>query len=111
MPRTTLEITTDANGYFSATTPFDAPDARGATISVAATLLSPFATAVWGTLDVDAREGRPTNQPRAFVLWHSETVQLGSWRLEGGSYIIVVTGRTKPARANVRLVLEIDVAV
>ena len=111
MARMSLETTTDENGYFNGTIPFDPPGPPGASVSLTVTLLSPFATAVWGKLDIDARGGPPSNQQRAFVLWHSETVQLGAWRFDDGAYIIVVTGKTRPARAHARLVLEIEAVV
>jgi hypothetical protein len=111
MPTMTVEIRTDENGYFSKTVPFNPPGPFGFTVSLTATLLSPFGTGVWGNLDIDARDGDPSNQQRPFVVWHSEAVQLGSWRLDGGDNIIVVSGKTKPRRANARLVLEIDAAL
>lgn len=104
----TLEIRTDENGYFSKTIPFNPPGPLGLTVHLSATLLSPFATGVWGDLDIDAVDGNPSNQNQRFVLWHSEQVQLGSWRLDGGDNLIVVRGKTRPTRANARLLLEID---
>jgi hypothetical protein len=111
MPKMTVEIRTDENGYFSKTVPFNPPGPLGLTVQLTATLLSPFATGLWGYLDIDARDGDPSNPRRPFVVWHSEAVQLGSWRLDGGENIIVVTGKTKPRRANTRLVLEIEAAL
>jgi hypothetical protein len=111
MPKMTVEIRTDENGYFSKTVPFNPPGPFGLTVHLSVTLLSPFATGLWGSLDIDARDGAPSNQRRAFVVWHSEAVQLGSWRLDGGDNIIVVTGKTKPRRPNARLILEIDAAL
>lgn len=105
MPKMTVEVRTDENGYFGKTVSFH-PSGPAARISV--TLLSPYATGVWGTLDIDTKLSDRANQQRAFVVWHSETVQLGSWRLESGENIIVVTGKTKPSRANARLLLEIE---
>lgn len=111
MPKLTVEIVTDENGYFSKTVPFNPPGPIGLTVRLSAKLVSPFATGLWGSLDIDARDGDPSNQRRAFVVWHSEAVQLGSWRLDGGDNIIVVTGKTKPRRPNARLILEIDAAL
>src|SRR5215213_4816750 len=108
MPKMTVNIRTDENGYFSKTVSFNPPGPFGLTVHLTATLLSPFATGVWGSLDIDARDGQPSNQMRAFVVWHSEAVQLGSWRLDGGDNIIVVSGKTRPRRVNTRLVLEIE---
>lgn len=109
MPKLTIEITTDENGYFSGTVSFE-PGSLGRMPCLTVTLLSPFATGLWATLDVDTREGEPSRTQRAFVAWHSESVQLGSWRLDERANVIVVTGKTKPARARDRLLLEIDVA-
>jgi hypothetical protein len=111
MPTMTVEIRTDENGYFSKTVPFDPPGPFGLTVTLSATLLSPFATALWGDLDIDAADGNPSNQKRNFVAWHSEEVQLGSWPLDGGDNIIVVRGKTRPSRPNARLVLQIDATV
>ena len=108
MRKMTVEVRTDANGYFGKTIPFDPPGAIGATVRLTATLLSPFATALWGDVDIDTRDGAPSSRKRTFVLWHSEAVPLGSWRLDGAANIIVLNGKTKPTRANARLVLEIE---
>lgn len=111
MAKMTVEIRTDENGYFSKTVPFNPPGPLGLTVHLSATMLAPFATGLWGHVDIDARDGKPSNRKRAFVVWHSESVQLGSWSLEGGENIIVVNGKTTPRRANTRLVLEIEAAV
>jgi hypothetical protein len=111
MPKIRVEIGTDENGYFSRTVPFNPPGPIGLTIHLSATLLSPFATGIWGALDIDARDGAPSNAKRAFVAWHSEAVRLGEWKLDGGDNIIVVTGKTNPRRPNARLLLEIDAAI
>lgn len=108
MPKLTVEMATDEHGYFSKTVPFNVPGPAGTAVCLTVTLLSPFATGIWGKLDIDARDAMPLNQERSFVLWHSEAVQLGSWRLDGGAHLIIVRGKTNPARANTRLVLEID---
>lgn len=110
MATVTIELTTNANGVFSKTTPFNPPGPFGVTVKLSARLLLPSATGLWGTLDVDAKDGNPSNQKRAFVAWHSETVQLGSWRFDGGDNVVVVRGITKPKRANTRLVLQIESA-
>ena len=111
MPKMTVEVRTDENGYFSKTVPFDPPGPFGVTVRLSATLLAPFATGIWGSLDIDAKDGAPSNQRRAFVIWHSESAQLGAWKLDGGENIIVVNGKTRPRRPNARLVLEIEAAV
>lgn len=105
MPKMTVEVRTDENGYFSKTVPFKP---SGPSVHLSVTLLAPFATGLWGNLDIDVKDGDPANQQRTFVVWHSEAVQLGPWRLDGGEHIIVVTGKTKPSRANARLLLEIE---
>lgn len=110
MPKLTVEIRTDEHGYFSKTVPFNAPGPAGTAVRLTVTLLSPFATGVWGKIDIDARDAVPLNRERAFVVWHSETAQLGSWRLDGGAHVIVVSGKTNPTRANTPLVLDIEVA-
>jgi len=111
MPKMTVEIRTDENGYFCKTVLLDPPGPPGASACLTITLLSPFATGLWGNVDIDARDGEPSNRTQAFVVWHSETVPLGSWRLDARENVIVVTGKTKPVRVHTRLVLEIDAAV
>ena len=107
----TVEIRTDENGYFSKTVRFDPPISLGVTVNLAATLLSPPATGIWGDVDIDAADGTPSNQKRTFVAWHSEPVQLGLWVLDADDNIVVVSGKTKPRRAHTRLVLNIDVTL
>jgi hypothetical protein len=109
MPKMTVEIRTDENGYFSKTVPVDPPGSPQSAACLTVTLLSPFATALWGSAALEARDGTPASERRTFVAWHSETVQLEPWRLDGGENIIVLTGKTKPLRAHARLVLEIEV--
>ena len=111
MPKMTVEIRTDENGYFSKTVLFDPPASLGPTVCLTVALLSPFATGLWASLAIDAREGEPSDQKQPFVVWHSEAVRLGPWSLDGGENVIVVTGKTKPLRAYARLVLEIDATV
>ena len=108
MPKTTVEIRTDENGYFSKTVLFDSLGSPGATACLTVTLLSPFATGVWGSVAIEARDGEPASGTRTFIVWHSETTQLDPWRLDGDENIIVLSGKTKPMRAHARLVLEID---
>ena len=111
MPKMTLEIRTDENGYFSKTVRVNPPLPLGTTVNLAATLLAPVATGLWGDVDIDAADGAPSNMKRPFVAWHSEVVQLGLWVLDAGDNIVVVSGKTKPRRAHTRLVVEIDVTV
>jgi len=111
MPTMKVEIVTDKNGYFSKTINYDPPGPFALTVTLSAKLLSPFATAVRGELDIDAADGNPSNQKRAFVAWHGELVQIGSWRLDGKNNIIVFNGRTRPKRANARLVVQIEAKV
>ena len=72
MPKMTVEIRTDVNGFFSKTVHLNPPGPFGLTVRLSATLLSPFATGLWGSLDIDAQDGNPSNQTRAFVAWHNE---------------------------------------
>jgi hypothetical protein len=111
MPSMRVEIQTDANGFFRKTVRFNPPGPFGLTVRLSATLLSPFATGLWGGLDIDAEDSSPSNPKRPFVAWHSEVVQLGSWKLDGGGNVIVVDGRTRPKRANTRLIMQIDADV
>ncbi len=111
MPQLTVEIRTDENGDFSKTDRFNPTGPFALTVSLSATLLSPFATGLWGDLDIEPQQGAPSNRKRAFVAWQSEKVQLGNWRLAGGENVIVVSGKTRPKRAHARLVLQIDATV
>ena len=110
MAKTTVDIRTDENGYFCKTVLFDALGSPGSTTCLTVTLLSPFATGLWGSVAIEARDREPSGEERTFVIWHSETMQLEPWRLDGDENIIVLNGKTKPMRAHARLVLEIDEA-
>jgi hypothetical protein len=105
----TLEIRTDENGYFSKTIRFNPPIPLGTTVNIAATLLAPAATGLWGDIDIDAADGAPSNLKRTFVAWHGEPVRLGLWVLDAADNIVVVNGKTRPRRPHTRLVVEIEV--
>ncbi len=111
MPRMTLAIQTDANGYFSDQVHYDPPGGFALTVRLSARLLTPFATGLWGELDIEPERGRPAHQKRRFVVWQSEEVQLGSWQLSAGENVIALKGLTRPRRAHARLVLEIAATV
>ena len=111
MPKMTVELMTNALGQFTKTVPFNPPGPFGITVKLSSTLMSPFATGLWGYLDIDAKDNNPSKPQRPFVLWHSEKRPVGSWKLDGGDNVVVVRGITKPRRANTRLVLEIDAAL
>ncbi len=111
MPTMTVEIRTDQNGQFSNRTSYNPPGPFAVTVHLSAKLVSPFATGLWADLDIEPAQGQPSNQKRAFVVWQSEEVPLGSWHLAGGDNVVVVTGKTRPHRPNARLVLEIDATV
>ncbi len=108
MPKMTVEIRTDPSGHFSNRTSYNPPGPVALTVRLSATLLSPYATGLWGDLDIEPAHGRAVNQKRAFVAWQNEPVQLGSWHLGGGDNTIVVSGTTRPHRPNARLVLQIE---
>ena len=57
MPKMTIEIRTDENGYFSKTVRVNPPLPLGTTVHIAATLLEPVATGLWGDVDIDAADG------------------------------------------------------
>ncbi len=111
MPMVTVALQTDANGYFSDRVHYSPPGPFALTVRLSAKLLSPFATGVWGDLDIEPEHGQRSNQRRRFRAWQSEEVSLGSWHLNGGGNVIVVSGLTRPRRAHARLVLEIEAAV
>ena len=111
MPKMTVELTTNEHGFFTKTVPINPPGPFKVTVKISATLVSPFATGLWGSLDIDAKDGNPSNPRRSFIVWHKEAVQLGSWKLDGGNNIVVVHGITKPRRRNAKLVLEIDASL
>ena len=108
MAKLTVEMTTNARGFFTKTVPVNPPGPFSLTVRLTATLKSPFATGLWGSLDIDAKDGNPSNPKRAFVVWQGEATAIGSWKLEGGDNVVVVRGITKPRRPNATLVLEIE---
>lgn len=109
MSKMTMEIRTDENGYFSKTLRFNAAGLQGSAVVLSATLTSPAATGIWSDIGIDVADDKSSNPKRAFVAWHHELVVLGSWVLDAEDNIIVVNGKTRPARAYTRLVLEIEV--
>ena len=111
MPRITVELRTNANGFFTKTVPYNPPGPFALTVRLSATLVSPFATGLWGTLAINSKDGKTTNPRKVFVAWHKEVVPLGPWRLVGGDNIVVVHGFTRPKRPNAQLVLQVDASV
>ena len=99
----TIAAKTDGNGYFHLSSEIDPdypdwfPDQN---VKLWATLIEPDHTVVYGTLDIDAADGTPSNMEKRFKMPSNQEIALGSWDLSMGSNIIVVQGRTQPKVAN-----------
>jgi len=111
MPTMKLRLTTDGNGYLHKTERYNPPGPFSLTISLAARLLRPAETRITGDLDIDSADGSPSNNRRGFVIRTGERIALGEWRLDGGDNVIVVRGRTHPARPDTELELELDASL
>ena len=111
MPTITVEVDTDSNGYFQKTVKYNPPAPFNLTVKLTARLLRPGDLTVQGELDIDAADGNPSNQAKAFVVKSGDRVDLGSWHLDADNNIIVLNGRTQPKQANVRLVVEVEASV
>jgi hypothetical protein len=108
VPRITLEVPTDDKGHFRLSEHYNPPGPFPLTVEVNATLLSPSDTTIAGWLDIDAADGSPQNQKKSVVASTGQPIALGSWKLDGGENIILVTGTTAPPRPNATLTFEID---
>jgi hypothetical protein len=103
----TIKVTTDAEGAYSATETVNPPGPFGFTVSLKATLLSPDATTITGTLDINGAKGKPTNDTKNFHAQTGQEIDLGKWKLAGGDNILKVAGQTSPVRANTDLNIEV----
>jgi hypothetical protein len=111
MPRMTIEATTDQNGDLRETINFNPPGPFNLTVSLAAKLLEPANTTVEGEVDINAADGSLSNGRKRFVVATGQQTQLGSWRLDSGDNIIVLTGKSNPQRPNTKLVVEIEASL
>ena len=108
MPSFDLNLVTDDNGLFQHTTRFNPPGPFSLNVALSVTLTQPGDPRALGRLDIDPADGGRGNQARDFAVDAGQTRSLGSWRLDGGDNVIVLTGRTKPERANSNLQPTID---
>jgi len=111
MPKMTVEANTDQNGDLRERVNFNPPGPFNLTVRLAAKLLEPMDTTVEGELDIDAADGGPSNQMKQFVIVPGQQIQLGSWRLDSGDNVIVLSGKTNPQRPNTKLVVEIEASL
>ena len=103
----TLKVRTDAEGRYETSQTFNPPGFWDYNVSASAALLAPADTTISGTISITAANHSTDNPPKDFRISTGETVDLGSWRLDGGDNVIRVTGQTAPARANE--IIEIQV--
>ena len=103
-----LQIDTDANGYFQKTETLNPPGPFNLTVALFATLESPPDTTIDARLDIDARDGNPSNQAKDFRASTGQRVSLGAWRLDGGDNIVVTSGKTTPARPKTTLIVKLE---
>ena len=108
MPTKDLDIQTDENGHFGQTEVYNPLGWFDLTVELRATLLSPPETTVIGALDIDAADGSPGNPAKPFRASTGEKISLGSWRLDAGDNVIVVSGDTEPKRANTTLAIRLE---
>ena len=102
-----IKVTTDASGAYTATETVNPPGPFGFTVSLKAVLLSPDATTIAGTLDINGAKGKPTNDTKNFQAQTGQEINLGKWKLAGGDNILRVAGQTTPPRANTDLDIQV----
>lgn len=107
-----VKVTTDENGGYSRREIFNppTPDFWPISVSLKAKLLSPDDTIITCTLDVDATDGKPANEAREFNLSTGEQISLGTWKLDGGDNIIIVSGQSSPIRPNSEFEFEFEIS-
>ncbi len=108
MPTVRIDLETDDNGYLHKTHKYNPPGPFSLSVELSAKIIQPAATTVQGELDIDATDGSPSNQKKAFRVTTGGTCQLGSWRLDGGDNVIVLTGKTIPPQAKTKITFEIE---
>ncbi|HEX8736637.1 MAG TPA: hypothetical protein VF721_15000 [Pyrinomonadaceae bacterium] len=107
----TLRVRTDADGRYETAQIFNPPGFWDYTIRASAKLVAPADTNVTGTIEISAANHTTENPPKSFRLSTGETVDLGSWQLDGGDNTVRVTGETSPARAGEMLEIEVTAEV
>lgn len=107
-----VKVTTDENGAYNRQDIFNppTPDFWPVRLSLKAKLLSPVDTTIISTLDVDAVDGNPQNDAREFRFSTDEQISLGTWKLDGGDNIIIVSGQTLPPLANTEVEIEFEIS-
>ena len=109
MPTQIIRVVTNEEGAYQRVDHFNPPGWFDLTVELKATLLSPAATTITGTIDIDAEDGHPQNQSRDFTLTTDQQESLGKWHIDGGNNTLSVSGQTKPVRANTEIEIELDV--
>lgn len=103
--------TTDRDGSFSITRKVDPPGFWiDLNVQISATLLEPAGVAAVGTLDIDAEDGTPSNEQRAFRLESGKKTSLGNWRVSLDRNTIRVQGQTLPIRQNTALKVAVIIS-
>ena len=105
----TLTARTDANGYFAITETKDPPGPAWIekSVSLWVTLMQPPDTRVQGTLDIDATDGKPSNQEKNFTARSGKETSLGEWDVSLGETVVVVRGRTTPPARDATLQVRV----
>lgn len=108
MPRYDYILETDENGYFQKSARFNPPGPFSLTLDLSVTLKKPADTLAQGRLDIDPADGGRGNLERAFAVRSGEKAGLGTWSLDGGDNIVVLSGRTEPPRADEQLEITLE---
>ena len=107
MPSFDFTLPTDDNGYFHHTAAYNPPGPFSLKVELSVRLNQPPDTKAEGRLDIDPADGGRGNQARDFVVASGESTSLGSWRLDRDDNLIVLSGRTEPARPNATLAVTV----
>lgn len=109
MPTFQFKTRTDSNGYFSHTKEYNPPGPFGFKVKLTGELLRPTGTRVAGLLDIDAKDGGTFNPERKFAGAAGQKLDLGSWKIDGADNVIVLTGKTLPAKPDTDLEIRVTV--
>lgn len=107
----TFSITTDADGKYKKSESATVPFVPAKNIDVRARLLNGAGIRVDGSIDIDAVDGDPTNDPKPFTLiGEGDWFYVGKFRVNWGGepFHLELSGMTSPAASDVQLSIEVE---
>lgn len=107
----TFSVTTDENGNYKNSQSASVPLVPVKNLDVKARLLNGAGIRIDGSIDIDAVDGSPTNEPKRFtLLGEGDWFYVGKFRVDFGvqSYQLELSGTTTPATPNTELSIEVE---